>query len=57
MDAIFSGSTEEIIDCLQDPRAVLGRNSLGQTAVHLAVIRSTELARLLDAGGELNAPD
>jgi ankyrin repeat protein len=57
MDAILSGSREEIISCLQDPRAALGRNSLGQTAVHLAVIRSIELARLLDAGGELNAPD
>lgn len=56
MDAILSGSREEIIGCLRDPRAVLGRNSLGQTAVHLAVIRSIELARLLDAGGELNAP-
>ncbi|OBT62843.1 hypothetical protein VE03_07596 [Pseudogymnoascus sp. 23342-1-I1] len=57
MDAILSGSREEIISCLWDARAVLGRNSLGQTAVHLAVIRSIELARLLDAGGELNAPD
>ncbi|KFY01543.1 hypothetical protein V490_00864 [Pseudogymnoascus sp. VKM F-3557] len=57
MDAILSGSREEIISCLRDTRAVLRRNSLGQTAVHLAVVRPIELSRLLGAGGELNAPD
>lgn len=57
MDATLSGSRDEIVSCLQDPRALLGRNSLGQTAVHLAVIRSTELTRLLDAGADLNAQD
>src|ERR1700722_2976603 len=57
MDAILGDSRDEIVSCLQDPQALLGRNSLGQTAVHLAVIRPTELTRLLDAGAELNAQD
>ncbi|PMD34939.1 ankyrin [Hyaloscypha variabilis F] len=57
MDAILSGSRDEIVSCLQDRRALLETNSLGQTAVHLAVIRSTELTRLLEAGAESNASD
>jgi ankyrin repeat protein len=47
MDSILCGSIPEISKLLEHPFSLQGRNSLGQTAAHVAVLRPDVLSMLL----------
>ena len=56
--AILSHSTLEMESVLgQSPSSVLERNTLGQTPLHLAIGWPDGVARLLEAGADINAMD
>lgn len=57
MDRVLNGSRDEVIECLQDKRALLGNNVLGQSAIHLAIATPTILSLLLEAGANVDVQD
>src|SRR5450432_2107193 len=57
MAAILCGSAADIERCLRYPHALNERNTLGQSAVHLAVLSLTKLSQLLEAGIDVDLQD
>ncbi|KAJ5653295.1 hypothetical protein N7490_000298 [Penicillium lividum] len=57
MDAIFSGSMDEIAKFCGRPDLLGGRNAFGQTTIHLAVPRPRVLKKIIKAGIPLDVLD
>lgn len=57
MDSILCGSKTEISKFLEYPRCLQGKNALGQTAFHLAVLRPEVLSLLLEAHSDFGVAD
>ncbi|PGH06460.1 hypothetical protein AJ79_06550 [Helicocarpus griseus UAMH5409] len=56
-NAILHGTAAEITGCLERQPSLGERNLFGQTALHLAVLRPSELSRLIEAGAEIDIKD
>lgn len=57
MDAILFGVAADIDSCINRKVPLDSRNSFGQAAMHLAVLRPSELLRLIRAGAEVDIKD
>ncbi|OJD13040.1 hypothetical protein AJ78_06455 [Emergomyces pasteurianus Ep9510] len=57
MDAILCGTVADIASCIERKVPLDSRNSFGQTAMHLAVLRPSELLRLIKAGAKVDIKD
>lgn len=57
MDAALSGSLEDIHKLMKDPQCLQGRNLLGQSPVHVAILRPKVLSILLQVCEDLDIAD
>lgn len=57
MDSILCGSKPEISKLLKHPSSLRGKNSLGQTAAHVAVLRPDVLSMLLQTYSTFDVAD
>ncbi|OAX78683.1 hypothetical protein ACJ72_07006 [Emergomyces africanus] len=57
MDAILCGTAADIVSCIEHKVPLDDRNSFGQTAMHLAVLRPSVVALLIQAGAQVDIKD
>ncbi|KAG5289315.1 ankyrin repeat domain-containing protein [Histoplasma ohiense] len=57
MDAVLAGTAAELDTCIKRRIPLDAKNSLGQAAIHMAVLRPCQLLRLIEAGAEVEIKD
>ncbi|KAJ5391643.1 hypothetical protein N7509_007133 [Penicillium cosmopolitanum] len=57
MDSILCGTKPEILNLLEHPQCLQGKNCLGQTAIHVAILRPDVLSTLLQTYSKFDVAD
>ncbi|EER39267.1 conserved hypothetical protein [Histoplasma capsulatum H143] len=57
MDAVLAGTPAELDTCIKRRIPLDAKNSLGQAAIHMAVLRPCQLLRLIEAGAQVEIKD